>query len=358
MRHALLVAAGAFFLAAPSGRSEPIAQDGFDASPVLLAAVSAEGGVALRVMNYNVKGLPWPITSDRSAELAAIGDRLKAMRGRGVGPDVVVLQEAFSSDARAIAARAGYAYVAYGPGRDDVVPGDREKPMPDRYPWRGEGFGPYVSSGLVLMSDYPIAGVRRAAFPRTACAGYDCLANKGVLFARISVPGLAVPVEIMTAHMNSRKPTRTPIAHADEAFARQMATLDRFLAANANPRLPMIFGGDLNLDSDPARIAALRQSSARWHKAPRDEDATAIFAVCGKPTLLCRPAIGFAAIAQQKRNNDWQLSFASTRATVQPVAVAIGFMPDPAGRALSDHQAVMVTYRLSAPAPVKKPVSS
>ena len=74
--------------------------------------------------------------------------------------------------------------------------------------------------------------------------------------------------------------------------------------------------------------------------------------------MPCRPAIGFAAIAQQKRNNDWQLSFASTRATVQPVAVAIGFMPDPAGRALSDHQAVMVTYRLSAPAPVKKPVSS
>jgi hypothetical protein len=33
---------------------------------------------------------------------------------------------------------------------------------------------------------------------------------------------------------------------------------------------------------------------------------------------------------------------------VQPVAAAIRFMPDPAGRTLSDHQAVLVSYRLSA----------
>ncbi|HEX7782043.1 MAG TPA: endonuclease/exonuclease/phosphatase family protein [Sphingobium sp.] len=349
MRQPLLLAMGAFFLVAPTGGPTPVARGGFDAPPVSLGPVVADdaagGGVLLKVMNYNVKGLPWPVTDGRSAELAAIGDRLRAMRTHGATPDVVVLQEAFSSDARAIAARAGYAYVAYGPGRDDVAPASGGQPMPTRYPWRGEGYGAYLSSGLVLMSDYPILGARRAAFPRTACAGYDCLANKGVLLARIAVPGLPVPVEIMTAHMNSRKPTRTPIAHANEAFVRQMAALDRFVAANSDPRLPMIFGADLNLDSDPQRIAALRQSSARWSGG--GAGAAATFAICGKPSTRCRPAIGFGAIAQSKRNNDWQLAFASAHVMVRPVSAAIRFAPDPAGLALSDHQAVLVSYRLS-----------
>ena len=346
MRQTLLLAIGAFFLAAPTGGSTPVAKDGFDAPPVSLAA-SHSGGVSLRVMNYNVKGLPWPVIDDRSAELSAIGDRLRAMRLDGTAPDVVVLQEAFSSDARAIAARAGYAHVAYGPSSNDLAPADEERPMPARYPWRGEGYGAYLSSGLVLMSDYPILGTRRAAFPRTACAGYDCLANKGVLLARIAVPGLPVPVEIMTAHMNSRKPTRTPIPHANEAFVRQMAALDRFLAANSDPSLPMIFGADLNLDSDPQRIAALRQSSTRWGEAEGGAGSEATFAICGKPSTRCHPAVGFGAIAQGKRNNDWQLSFASSHVMVRPMSAAIRFAPDPAGLALSDHQAVLVTYRLS-----------
>jgi endonuclease/exonuclease/phosphatase family metal-dependent hydrolase len=350
MRQTLCAALGAFFLAAPTSSPVPIARDGFDAPPVPVGTAPMGGGVSLNVMTYNIKGLPWIVTGDRSAELAAIGDRLRAMRARGAGPDVVVLQEAFSSDARAIAARAGYAHVAYGPGSGEMARPDPQPPMPDRYAWRGEGYGSFVSSGLVLMSDHPIAGIRRAAFPRTACAGYDCLANKGVLLARISVPGLGLPVQIMTAHMNSRIPTRTPIAHANEAFARQMAAFDRFVAANADPRLPMIFGGDLNLDSDPHRIAVLRQSSARWSRVQRDTGPTAIFAVCGRASTPCRPAVGFAEITKKKRNNDWQLSFASAGVMVRPVAAAIRFMPDPAGRTLSDHQAVEVSYRLSVPA--------
>jgi endonuclease/exonuclease/phosphatase family metal-dependent hydrolase len=347
MRQAFLATIGMFFLSAPNSAPAPIAADGFDAPPLRLAAASPENGVTLRVMNYNVKGLPWPVIADRSAELATIGDRLKAMRRAGDAPDVVVLQEAFSSDARAIAGRAGYRYVAYGPASGDAAPPFPEAPLPDRYPLRGEGYGAYVSSGLVLMSDHPIVATRRAAFPRTACAGYDCLANKGVLLARIAVPGLAVPVEIMTAHMNSIKSARIPTPHANQAFVRQMAAIDRFVAANADPRLPLIFGGDLNINSNPDRIAALRQSSASWERFQGGATDSAVFAVCGKAYMPCRAAVGFDSITKKKRNNDWQLSFAGSHATIQPVSVAIRFMPDPAGRTLSDHQAVMVDYRLS-----------
>lgn len=347
MRHALLVAAGAFFLAAPAAYSDPVAKDGFDAPAMRLAAATVEGGTQLQVMTYNVKGLPWPVTSDRKIELAAIGDRLRTMRARGDAPDVVVLQEAFTDEARAIAARAGYAHIAYGPTADEVVEGDPGKPMPDLYRWRGEGLGAYISSGLVLMSNHPILATRRIAFPRNACAGYDCLSNKGVLLARIAVPGVAVPVEIVTAHMNSRLPTRTPVPHANEAFVRQMAALDRFIAANADPRSPMIFGGDLNIDSEPRRIATLRQSDARWRKVSDETADNAIFAICARPILPCRPGIGIDAIVKKKRNNDWQLSFSGSQVAVQPVSAAIRFMPDSDGRVLSDHQAVLVSYRLS-----------
>jgi endonuclease/exonuclease/phosphatase family metal-dependent hydrolase len=347
MRHVLLGAIAMSLLAAPSPPPHSIADTGFDTPPVRFAPVGMGSGVRLRVMNYNVKGLPWPVVEDRSAELAAIGDRLKRMRRDGTAPDVVVLQEAFSGDARAIATRAGYRYILYGPDSSEASPPFPETPLPERYRWRGEGYGAYLSSGLVLMSNFPVVGSWRAAFPRTACAGYDCLANKGVLLARIAVPGLDVPVQIMTAHMNSRKPTRTPMPHANAAFTRQMAAIDRFVTAHADPRLPLIFAADLNLDSDPARIAVLEQSRARWDNLQGRLGDTAVFAVCGKPDLPCRPAMGFDAIVQNKRNNDWQLSFAGRGAAIQPVSAAIRFMPDRAGRTLSDHQAVMVDYRLS-----------
>ena len=38
-----------------------------------------------------------------------------------------------------------------------------------------------------------------------ACAGFDCLANKGVLLARIAVPGMAQPLTVANAHLNARK---------------------------------------------------------------------------------------------------------------------------------------------------------
>ena len=348
MRQALLVAVGAFFLAAPTGYREPMAEDGFDAPPVLLANSSTEG-VPLRVMTYNVGGLPWPVKRDRTRELTAIGDRLAAMRGRDEAPDVVVLQEAFTANARAIAARAGYRHVAYGPQSDEEVPGDPNRPMPDRYRWRGEGLGAWLSSGLVLMSDYPIVGIQRSAYPRNACAGYDCLSNKGVLLARIAVPGIGLPVEIMTTHMNAgSRATRTPALHANEAYVRQMAALDQFLARHADPRLPMIVAADLNLRADKRRISALRNSSTRWRKVAGDGDIPAVVAVCDRPSMPCRPGLGLGSIAGKKRNNDWQLAFASDRVSVRPIAAAIRFMPDPARRVLSDHQAVMVDYRLMA----------
>src|SRR3954449_12256131 len=75
----------------------------------------------LSVMSYNVHGLPWPMTRGRPKALRAIRDRLVGMRAKGDQPHLVLLQEAFSGDAKAIARKTGYNYVVNGPSRGDRV---------------------------------------------------------------------------------------------------------------------------------------------------------------------------------------------------------------------------------------------
>jgi endonuclease/exonuclease/phosphatase family metal-dependent hydrolase len=348
MRRMAFALAAMFLLGAPSLQPATVAADGVDAASVSLREGAPMRGVPLTVMTYNVHGLPWPVVADRSAALNAIGDRLAAMHRRGIGPQIVVLQEAFSSDARRIVARAGYPYVADGPAAAEASPPFPEAPLSEHYWMRGEGWGAHLSSGLVLMSDYPILDSWRAAFPRTACAGYDCLANKGVMLARIAVPGLPVPVEIATAHMNSLGATRTPRSHADAAYLRELAAVDRFVAAHSDRSLPLIFAADLNLDSDHARIAGLEASRADWNAVRGDHGGGGVFAICGKPDAACRPGVGFAAIEPGKRNNDWQFFAGGRDVAIQAESIALHFQPDDAGRTLSDHQALMVGYRMSA----------
>src|SRR5207302_2421116 len=90
------------------------------ATPALPADQPAPAA-QLSVMSYNVHGLPWPFTTGRPKALHAIRDRLTAMRLKGDQPHLVLLQEAFSGDAKAIARKTGYRYVVNGPSRDDRV---------------------------------------------------------------------------------------------------------------------------------------------------------------------------------------------------------------------------------------------
>src|SRR3546814_6089793 len=77
----------------------------------------------LSVMTYNVAGLPWPLAKKGPEALHAIGERLSLMRARGCAPGVVVLQEAFSRDAKAIGRIAGYPYeIGRASGRERVCP--------------------------------------------------------------------------------------------------------------------------------------------------------------------------------------------------------------------------------------------
>lgn len=213
-------------------------------------------------MTYNVKGLPWPVALDRPARLARIGSELAALRREGRHPQILVLQEAFVQEAKAIGGAAGYRYVAYGPTAAMAPQPSQPSLGPDfvaaASPLKGEGLGKVLDGGLVIFSDYPIEDSAAIAFPQDACAGFDCLAAKGVQLARIRVPGQREPLTLVNTHLNADvSSSGVGIERTDAAFAWQYAAIQRLVARHVKPDELAIFAGDFNIGP----------GSERWMRA-------------------------------------------------------------------------------------------
>lgn len=237
-----------------------ISSPSYDAGLANPSAWPAPAG-AFSIMSYNVKGLPWPIAIGREEAVSAIGQRLAAMRFRNVQPHVVLLQEAFGDDANRLGKAAGYRFVVRGPQSSSS-----QKPRPlgrafaEGAQWiKGEESGSLIDSGLAILSDYPVVRIERYAFPAGACAGYDCLAAKGVLVAWIDVPGASEPIAVVDTHLNSRRATRVAKERADRAYAWQAGAVRKFLSRVLPSGAPVIVGGDFNTGQVPARVAAVSQ---------------------------------------------------------------------------------------------------
>lgn len=318
-------------------------QPAYPPMPVL-EQPAAIAGSGLSIMTYNVKGLPWPVASGREPALAEIGSRLAEMRRTGTQPGIVLLQEAFTDDAKAIGRRSGYRYVAYGPSS---APTRSTPPLGAAYAAaarrdRGENLGVVLDSGLAIFSDYPIVASREIAFPQGACAGFDCLAAKGVLIAWIEVPGIDRPIAVANTHLNSRHATHVDLARADAANAWQIEQVERAIADEVSPETPVIFGGDFNIGNVGARQDAFA------HFAPlgsRQHNALAILLARNEPSLAAIPEA--AAVAE--RNKDMLLfrnglhvsDQLHPNSAVFPFPLSLGHQP------LSDHSAIMVNFRIA-----------
>lgn len=313
-------------------------------------APSNAAAVGLSIMAYNVKGLPWPIAPDRTADFARIEARLLAMRARGAQPHVIILQEAFTEPAKAIVRRSGYRYIVEGPSRDlrsPVQPRTSDRPFIDGASFfKGERSGKEAASGLILASDYPILSVRREAFPAFACAGYDCLANKGMLMVTIAVPGSATPVTVVTTHMNSKKASGVSPARSLYAYRRQVEILDAFIARYRNPDLPVILAGDFNASSTERRTFLTTHGAAHWTTKLRLPIDNAL-QYCLRPGAPCGRALPSIAASVFQKGRDWQFFSPGYRASIQAVAMAIPFGREHDGTMLSDHVGYGVTYRLT-----------
>ena len=330
MRHRLLAGA---MLASMTGAAAV-------AQPVSLMPPTSSATITL--MTYNVKGLPWPITADRTAALKAIARQLQALRSKGQQPNLVALQEAFVPEAKAIGKAAGYRYMALGPGRDVPAATGNAQDLAfaaDGSVLLGEGVGKRVDSGLVIFSDYPIVAVRRMTY--SVCAGYDCLANKGAMAAQVAVPGLAVPLTVIDSHLNSGLASRTTRARMTYAFRRQLDALRAFVANVAVAGSPILIAGDLNVGHRRERLGYFNERML--------SSATGFAAAESNCTSRSCPGSGSDDVSESiLRARDWLLYRSSAAVTVRPTNLVAPFGRAADRSMLSDHIGIIATYALNA----------
>lgn len=306
----------------------------------------------LSVMTYNVKGLPWPVALGREAALNDIADRLALLRRSGRQPHVILLQEAFTPEAAEIAARAGYVHVAHGPDAAQpsvMAAGSADRPYLAEARWdRGERIGKQLGSGLQILSDYPITRIDRMAFPDFACAGFDCLANKGVLIAHLTVPGFDRPISIVNTHLNARAAAGVSIDRTQRAFARQVDLMTQFVAAHVPADQPMVLGGDMNIGKDARRadlfFTRFAQAGMGFIGAHLGGARRALAqSVCTDAKM--RRDLLFAS----GKAKDWLFARDARDRPLPVEAARVPFGSEPGGASLSDHFGYVIDYALTAP---------
>ncbi|WP_414900663.1 endonuclease/exonuclease/phosphatase family protein [Sphingomonas flavalba] len=347
----MLLCAGAVALAA-TGSSSGTVRD--------IPAPSAPAATPIRdqplsVLTYNIAALPWPLATGRGAATGRIAARLAAMRHANRQPRIVLLQEAFTPEAARIARHAGYRHVATGADtalRNAVPPTAADiRFLADARPDRGEGWGKPLGSGLIILSDYPIVAVHRMAFPDFACAGFDCLANKGVLIAHLRVPGFATPVAVANAHLNARRASGVPVARAHAAYQRQVTLMAEFIGHHVAADAPLFLGGDMNIGKDPDRARTFFEQFARMgfsFVAPGHGGLRRALAIRSWTDPDARDALVYA----DRHGKDWLFARAAGGAPMAIAGAHAPFRPERDGKPLSDHVGYVIDYR-PAPATIR-----
>lgn len=299
---------------------EPGSKRGRCARALRLLGLCALGTLALgsepalarpfRVVSYNVWGLPSPLLrhGERFEELPEAINALDA--------DVVLIQEAFTSKAKALTRLPNFPYFAWGPRKKFLR----------------------FQSGLLILSKHPIEDVAKITFSR--CGGVDCFSNKGALYARIRVPG-AGPVSVFNTHLNAN-------GHS-EARVSQAAHLLRFVRSYSQG-LPTVVGGDFN--GDWRTIFAQAAKRPRRRSSFLLRDARAEF-VEGNPATNAQVRAGYTADPVRNRYLDPK----ATQRKLDDIVLLDGSRPwkllsyglifdGRDGKVLSDHFGVRLTADL------------
>ena len=181
----------------------------------------------MRVVTWNVRGLPLRIGSARAyrriAELLSVDLA-----------DILIMQEAFTMAAKAIAKAAGYRSIAFGAGRTFL-----------RHT---------VDSGLVLASLHDLSETSRLSFGWSRCTGIDCFANKGALGARVRMP--ETQVDVFTLHLNRHREAHEPPKRPRREMFEQIALLRQYVGDRHDAAIPAIIAGDFNFDRPDSTLYA------------------------------------------------------------------------------------------------------
>ncbi|HAZ13747.1 MAG: hypothetical protein A2X86_10155 [Bdellovibrionales bacterium GWA2_49_15] len=164
---------------------------------------------SLRLISYNTWGLPSPI-------LVCPGRFKKIAKEIGqFNADIVAFEETFTKYADVLGKIPEFPYRLYGPAKG----GKKLK---------------ILNSGLLLLSKYPIVESDYKIYSK--CGGFDCFANKAIIWAKIKVPGIGA-INVFTTHTNagtSRKIKESQLVEAGD-----------FIEAHLGGR-STVFMGDFN----------------------------------------------------------------------------------------------------------------
>lgn len=301
----------------------------------------------LSVLTYNIEGLAWPARSGRATHLREIGERLAAMRQAGGAPDVVLFQEMFSGAAKKAVAATGYRSIVHGPLRTDKAPpASARHPLPGNSKVKRGEIGIHLQGGgLAIATDYPIIGVRTRPYGKRSCAGLDCLANKGIVLARVAIPGVPGAIDIYDTHMNSRGASKAPAERNLAAHKRQSLQASEFMSETSDDANPLILGGDFNM----------RHSEARFDTFTRYQPLQLVHEVCIDPASGCGVRMSWDGDEPWMDTQDLQLFWPGEAVSIRPTRVEAMFDGGESGPELSDHDGFLVTYELSWPVAATRP---
>ncbi|MCB9185488.1 MAG: endonuclease/exonuclease/phosphatase family protein [Flavobacteriales bacterium] len=179
----------------------------------------------LNAMFYNIQMISFGVSGMPQA--ADRGDLLPAQISEY--QDVVCFAEAFDD----------------GPREDHLIPAMEAAGFPYRTEILNEPSGliPFpVNGGVIIFSRWPIEAEDEIDYAECGQAASDCLANKGVKYARINKLGKVY--HVFGTHMDAG-------GNSDDIYARrtQMAEIRDFIAdLNIPENEPVLFGGDFNTD--------------------------------------------------------------------------------------------------------------
>lgn len=275
----------------PDRAAAPIPSSQFD-------AVTDE----LKILTYNVWGLPGPLTKDRKARFERLGATLNAY-------DIVTLQETFSDDIEILKQSSGFAHHA----RMD------------------NGGLLRLGSGLYTLSRFPIIKTDFMAFKK--CTVADCLARKGVMMARIDHPTIG-PIDVYTTHFQAEN---LPVAQQIR-LEEGNRVLQELLHKNRS-NYPVIITGDFNASADSPEYADLFARLPLYdifHEVHPDQ--AGYTSAAGNP---------YKGADKKSARIDYIFALQKPGIKITPLEAAVTHQQPVDGFMLSDHYGVSATLRIT-----------
>ena len=305
--------------------------------PILLADDGLTASTRIDVLTYNVEGLPRRVRKGRSDPLRQIGAHLAALRRAGTAPDIVMFQEVFSRSAGNAVLAGGYPSLAPGPSAGDRQPPPVSRSLPGRPKIRRGELGiKLASSGLLIAGEFPFLEYRARPFAKGSCAGFDCLSNKGMVFARVAIPGVPGAIDLYNTHMNAMRASKVAEPRYHAAHAKQVREITDFIASTGDAGHPRLFGGDFNM----------RHSERRFAEFSRLQPLTLVHRYCIENVGQCDVLMSWDGDEPWMDTQDLQLFSPGNAVSIRPVRVQSMFDGGAGGPLLSDHEGFRVTYEL------------